>query len=539
MKRFFTFGLFLLLMLFIQVTRGQGLENFANYPETQNAYHDGTFVGQDGSTWTYKQCRGDSVIVAPSPTLGKNRTPPAEILSGSIAGGIGTFNFDYKQPFTTSVNLDVYVNGLLVGTVTTSSGQQGLVVNSGTFTVNTPGSFTFDFKQHDNATSGQVTVDNISWTGYSGGTLPEPTNYPTNFAAATSAFTITLNWTDATGAQLPTAYLVRASSANNIPAPVDGTPVPNQPDLTAGSAAVNVMPGVQTCTFANLPSNTPYWFKIFPYTNSGSLIDYKTDGTPPNTTATTPNTIIINSKNFNDRTFDPWTTYNVNGTEVWVIDTTHGVGNTPCGKMSGYTSGNHDNEDWLISPALDFSNLNNTGMTFMSASNYTGDPLTVKISNNYSSGDPTTATWADLTATLSAGGWSWTPSGNVNLAAGQGSNVHVAFKYTSTTTGAMTWELDDIVITGETLVGVPQVNPYSEGFSVYPNPTSGNLKLSFSGDEFREVSVISVLGNTVYTQTTGTATQQIDLSGLNRGVYFIQVKNSDGTRIGTRKIILK
>ena len=41
---------------------GQGNEPFTNYPETANAYHDGTFLGLDGSTWTYKQCRGDSVI---------------------------------------------------------------------------------------------------------------------------------------------------------------------------------------------------------------------------------------------------------------------------------------------------------------------------------------------------------------------------------------------------------------------------------------------------------------------------------------------
>ena len=69
-----------------QLSFSQGLENFANYPETGNAYHDGTFLGQDGSTWSYTQSRGDSVIAAPSPTLGKNRTPTSEVTSGSIAG---------------------------------------------------------------------------------------------------------------------------------------------------------------------------------------------------------------------------------------------------------------------------------------------------------------------------------------------------------------------------------------------------------------------------------------------------------------------
>ncbi len=141
-----------------------GMENFTNYLETTNVYRNGTFLGQDGSSWLYYQCRGDSVIAAPSPTLGKGRTPTAEVTSGTISNGCGTLSFDYKQVFSSGVALNVFVNGNLVYTATTS-GEQGIVKNSGPVTVNVAGNFILDFKQQS-TTSGQVCIDNISYTSY-------------------------------------------------------------------------------------------------------------------------------------------------------------------------------------------------------------------------------------------------------------------------------------------------------------------------------------------------------------------------------------
>ena len=102
---------------------------------------------------------------------------------------------------------------------------------------------------------------------------PEPTNFPTNF----SAYNIRVQWTDATGAVLPTGYLVRMSNIgfSSIEAPVDGIPVPNS--LTD----INVLSGVQEAWFTNLLPNTTYYFKIFGYQGYGSSIDYKTDGSVP------------------------------------------------------------------------------------------------------------------------------------------------------------------------------------------------------------------------------------------------------------------
>ena len=244
-------------------------------------------------------------------------------------------SFQYKQVFSTSVSLDLYVNNIKFATVTTAS-EQGIVKNSGDIAVNISGSFTIDFKQ-TSTNSGQVAIDNVTWTGHAGGPLPEPTNYPTDFLATGGGYKVTLSWTDAAGGQLPTSYLIKASGTNNITDPADGTVVLNDENLADGTGSINVIPGTETYVFTGLPVNTPYFFKIYPYTNSGDLIDYKTDGTVPSATATTPNISILSKTTFNDYTFGGWSAYSVIGDLGWVIDSIHGYLSGACAKMSGYS----------------------------------------------------------------------------------------------------------------------------------------------------------------------------------------------------------
>ena len=115
---------------------------------------------------------------------------------------------------------------------------------------------------------------------------PEPSNHVTDFTATTGDPTysvINVAWGDATGTQLPSGYLIKGSSVgyDNIVAPVDGTPEANAPLVK------NISYGVQVASFTGLNENTTYYFKIYPYTNSGDDIDYKTDGVVPQDDATT------------------------------------------------------------------------------------------------------------------------------------------------------------------------------------------------------------------------------------------------------------
>lgn len=151
-------------------------------------------------------------------------------------------------------------------------------------------------------------------------------------------------------------------------------------------------------------------------------------------------------------TFSSWTAYSVIGAgQVWAYSATFGNPGA-CAKMSGFAGGNQPNEDWLISPAINLSSASNAFLTFDTASKFAGPPLQVYVSTNYSgSGNPSAATWTELTGfalDLNIASYIWTPSGLVNISAYTGnSNVRVAFKYTSTTAAAATWELDNVKVT--------------------------------------------------------------------------------------------
>ena len=131
--------------------------------------------------------------------------------------------------------------------------------------------------------SGAVQADQaLSGTGIKA----ESTNHCTNItsgAGAPSYSAIIVSWTDATSGILPDGYLIKGSTVgySSITAPIDGTIEAD------GGLVKNIAQGMGIYEFTGLSTSTPYYFRIFPYTNSGSTINYKTDGTVPETTTTT------------------------------------------------------------------------------------------------------------------------------------------------------------------------------------------------------------------------------------------------------------
>lgn len=112
--------------------------------------------------------------------------------------------------------------------------------------------------------------------------------------------------------------------------------------------------------------------------------------------------------------------------------------------------------DWLVSKAF---NLDGTSAEFLTFSTWTrfadtgiADPeVKLYYSTNYSgSGDPTAATWTQLSYTHSpADSQTTTPSGLIDLSTIQGANVHFAFQYQASGTGSNTassWRVDDFKI---------------------------------------------------------------------------------------------
>ena len=116
----------------------------------------------------------------------------------------------------------------------------------------------------------------------------QPSEYPSSFTAGTPGENyIPLTWTDAGGAVTPDGYLIKINTTGTFTNPSDGTPESNDTNLGDNVGAMNISQSVQGYTFTGLTASTTYYFEIYPYSNGGSFIDYKSNATVPSDNATT------------------------------------------------------------------------------------------------------------------------------------------------------------------------------------------------------------------------------------------------------------
>jgi hypothetical protein len=63
-------------------------------------------------------------------------------------------------------------------------------------------------------------------------------------------------------------------------------------------------------------------------------------------------------------------------------------------------------------------------------------------------------------------------------------------------------------------------------FSVFPNPASGKITLSFSTSEKREIQIINVFGHVFFAEEINSAKQEINIAGLPSGIYVVTVQTA-------------
>ncbi len=151
-----------------------------------------------------------------------------------------------------------------------------------------------------------------SWIGDAGSVAdPEPTNHVLSFAAMANGFSqVDLSWTENDGVQAPSGYLIKSStvSYSAIADPVDGTVEFSDTDMEDSSGVVNVAHGFDLYNWTGptgLAGGTTYYYKIYPFTNFGGDIDYKTDGSIPQAEATTGTPPVLPNIVINEFLADP------------------------------------------------------------------------------------------------------------------------------------------------------------------------------------------------------------------------------------------
>ncbi len=253
--------------------------------------------------------------------------------------------------------------------------------------------------------------------------------------------------------------------------------------------------------------------------------------------------ITILDKDFEDGVFDPWITRSVLGSKDWYISSWSG---RTYARANGYQQ---DTEDWLISPPMNFQNYTDEILTFETETRYSGPDLEVLISTDYEGeADPNDATWTELSCTLAPDGssYQWTASGDVDLSGYDGSAVRIAFKYTSTTSSAQLWDVDEILITG---VADPN--------NLLPTVTTANITdisqdMATGGGEVTDEgsSAVTERGVCLSTRPNPTLNDDYSVDGSGEGeftsylialdtytTYYVRAyaTNSQGTAYGSQK----
>ena len=144
-----------------------------------------------------------------------------------------------------------------------------------------------------------------------------------------------------------------------------------------------------------------------------------------------------------------FTATSVVGDNVWGRDEYSGVGYA---KMSGFDGVPVQNEDWLISEAIDLAGLTEASLHITQAINYLNDQwdqIKIYISTDYNGSDIPGATWDEVTVTNMPTGddWTFVASGAIDLSSYVGQGIYVAFKFLSSDSNAATWEVSDVTIT--------------------------------------------------------------------------------------------
>jgi hypothetical protein len=179
-----------------------------------------------------------------------------------------------------------------------------------------------------------------------------------------------------------------------------------------------------------------------------------------------------------------WSQISVKGDSTWACSI-FGNANTNGVQVNGFVSGTGavDNEDWLISPALDLSLFQFPVMSFYERTKYAGPQLQVLVASNQSSRPAAgAAAWTPVDAMLPLpNSDKWTRVEDINLATFKSGSTYIAFKYTSSTSlGAARVSLDDVQIKNRTTAPVAKVFLEAPTLSQFDNSVSGTPTVSKS-----------------------------------------------------------
>lgn len=162
----------------------QGTESFTNLTASANGYSDGSYVGDNGITWTFGQARKATTADAINGTsIGFNSTGTRFVKANSGANGVGSITYKVSSYFTGGVasdrKIEVWVNGVMLESYTLEAMTTDY---TRTVTANTPGDVVIEFRSTGTR---QLVLDDVSWTAASTLAVINPNEKKINFVKST------------------------------------------------------------------------------------------------------------------------------------------------------------------------------------------------------------------------------------------------------------------------------------------------------------------------------------------------------------------
>ena len=65
--------------------------------------------------------------------------------------------------------------------------------------------------------------------------------------------------------------------------------------------------------------------------------------------------------------------------------------------------------------------------------------------------------------------------------------------------------------------------------SIYPNPTSGNVRIE--AHEMSRISIVNALGQVVYNKTVNGNEASVDMAQFGNGIYMVNITTANGTTV--------
>jgi hypothetical protein len=95
--------------------------------------------------------------------------------------------------------------------------------------------------------------------------------------------------------------------------------------------------------------------------------------------------------------------------------------------------------------------------------------------------------------------------------------------------------IDDINIIDSTALGIEGIN--TTGFNLYPNPVNGIFSIETQGQNKGYLRISDITGRDLISQPLSVERQNIDVSFLEKGTYFLSLFDENKNRVSTRKFL--